>query len=295
MAVWRCRAEVDHHDALRQTGDSGTSLQVGYIALRTGLQDWDLALMHHCHKRAYFNGISESSPGAVALCYGHSIWVDASEPHRLLDHCLLCWTVGSRQACTSAVLVGCCADERTNTLFFIALVALVQLHENASATFTALVTIGTAVEGEAAALMRKHCGHAVAYEGSRSQQGVYTHNQSFSIVRLGWVRVEHAQMRSIHRDQGGRARGVIRRNWPTDIKLVGNACSCGCTAHAQAHHCGAYVRTKPCPLRLKAVPVGPYITKPKTHAPALQAVLVEARSNQALVADLHGHLLAWNH
>ena len=63
MAVWRCRAEVDHHDALRQTGDSGTSLhmstatqvfarpkprrglQVGYIALRTGLQDWDLALM----------------------------------------------------------------------------------------------------------------------------------------------------------------------------------------------------------------------------------------------------------
>ena len=30
-----------------------------------------LSSRHHCHKRAYFNGISESSPGAVALCYGH--------------------------------------------------------------------------------------------------------------------------------------------------------------------------------------------------------------------------------
>ena len=63
VAVWRCRAEVDHHDALRQPRDAGAGLeeknrrleetvrdelhclQVGHVALGAGLQNGHLSLV----------------------------------------------------------------------------------------------------------------------------------------------------------------------------------------------------------------------------------------------------------
>mmetsp|Transcript_73935 Transcript_73935/g.228491 ORF Transcript_73935/g.228491 Transcript_73935/m.228491 type:complete len:362 (-) Transcript_73935:1933-3018(-) len=125
VAVRRGGRDVDHHDALAQARDARTRLQVRDVALRAGLQERELALVHDRTERSNLNGVAERGARAVALGDGDRVGVDPCEAHGLLDDRLLGRPVGCCQAGTPAVLVRGCADEGTHALLLLLLVAIV--------------------------------------------------------------------------------------------------------------------------------------------------------------------------
>mmetsp|Transcript_33817 Transcript_33817/g.78643 ORF Transcript_33817/g.78643 Transcript_33817/m.78643 type:complete len:357 (-) Transcript_33817:439-1509(-) len=295
MAVRGRCGHVDHHDAFRETSNACTCLQMGNVALGAGLQYGELALVHDCHEGADLDGVTQRSPRAVALCDGNGVGVDARKSHGLLDDRLLRRPIGRRQAGTAAVLVRRRANEGADALLLFLLVALEKLDVDGTASLTSLVAIGTAVEGEAAPLVGKHRGHAIANERARAEQGVDALHQCLSIVLARWVLIEHQQVCGVHGHQGCRACRVVGGDGTPQVENVSQSASGHGVIHACTHESWVNVPVEPAPLRLEAVPIGTDVAKPNAHATALEALPREARGHKALVAHLQRHALARQH
>mmetsp|Transcript_158871 Transcript_158871/g.509420 ORF Transcript_158871/g.509420 Transcript_158871/m.509420 type:complete len:572 (-) Transcript_158871:1922-3637(-) len=147
MGVRRTRPGVQHDDALEQTGNAGASFQVADVGLRARECQHGVPRLHGVPEGPDLDGISQGSPGSMALRQVDVSRLVLGLPHRGLDACLLRRSIGRGHARASAVLVDLRTQQTSALVDPVELVlAAFQVHE--PDTLAARITVAALVEGE---------------------------------------------------------------------------------------------------------------------------------------------------
>mmetsp|Transcript_66683 Transcript_66683/g.135820 ORF Transcript_66683/g.135820 Transcript_66683/m.135820 type:complete len:385 (+) Transcript_66683:664-1818(+) len=302
MLVRRRGAVQDHLDAFREARHARRCFQVSHVALGAGGQDRFITFAQHVLLGTDLDGVPECSSCAMALCRRHLHRLQPTHLHRCPNKHRLGGPVRRRQAGTPPVLVDGAADDTCQPVC-VRRVVIAHLHEGSAATFTTLISIGTPVEGVAAALVARAARRALPHKRHRTHKGVNADHKrpliDVCLRRLGVVAlIRHGMVREVQRHQGRGASSGHSICRPDKVQEVRQA-------SASDARLGAEVPLHIVPDALRdhsgrphfthRVPVRPHIAKLHCDLLAHRTFPGVTGSVECLVADLEADALARVH